>query len=621
MASKIKSFLNFYQKRKKISQYRLLSVFEYQDQAYALRINKKSLEVINLKTQKIIKIKSNADFDIKKVNQGREFKVSKINAEDLILSFKTKEKGVEKVKNYLSRDLTNWEPFSSKVKTANAFSIVSDYSFEKNKIAYYQKNNRINYCKIKYFSIVNKNRETDIKEELKNKETDKIISAEAYSEKKVLFLFYYVYKNQKEIILKVAIMDKENPSRLLFMIDKSLFKSKSFDFKLLPLGIIKIKDGYQLYCKDKNEKLYLTKLPPIDYQYEFSNFKHFKDTRSYQRKNFSLDKSQKNPIMKPRENVRWESNGTFNPAAIKIKDKIHLIYRAVGEDYSSVFGYACTEDGSKIKERSKTPIYKPQEHFELRKDEKFSFRYPYMSGGGWGGCEDPRLSIVEDRIFMTYTAFNGQIAPGVALTSIKIDDFLNKKWKWERPFLISEPGKIQKNWVIFPEKIKGKYAILHSISPEISIDYFDNLISGQVMIKSRYSKNSDNLKWENYLRGVASPPIKTKKGWLLFYHAMDHKNPDQYKLGMMMLDLKDPSKIKYRCANPILEPKEFYENDGKPGVIYACGSVIKDEKVLIYYGGGDKVSCLASVELKKLLDTLINSEQEGCFKEIKIKII
>jgi predicted GH43/DUF377 family glycosyl hydrolase len=357
----------------------------------------------------------------------------------------------------------------------------------------------------------------------------------------------------------------------------------------------------------------------VDYQYEFSNFKYFKNIKDYQRKNLFFEKESKNPIISPRKNVEWEAKGTFNPAAIKIKDKIHLIYRAVGEDHSSVFGYACTKDGSKISGRPKTPVYKPQEYFELRKDKKFSFSYPYMSGGGWGGCEDPRLSIVEDRIFMTYTAFNGQIAPGVAVTSIKTEDFLNKKWNWEKPFLISEPGKIQKNWVIFPEKINGKYAIIHSISPKISIDYFNKLESGQVMIKSHYSKNAENLKWESYLRGVASPPIKTKKGWLLFYHAMDHKHPDQYKLGAMILDLKDPSKIKYRCANPILEPREFYENDGKPGVIYVCGSVIKDNKVLIYYGGGDKVSCLASVGLKKLLDALINSEQKGCFEEIKLK--
>ena len=76
---------------------------------------------------------------------------------------------------------------------------------------------------------------------------------------------------------------------------------------------------------------------------------------------------------------------------------------------------------------------------------------------------------------MTYAAFNGRECPRVALTSIKVDDFLNKEWNWERPVLISPPREIHKNWVIFPEKINGRYVILHSISPEISIAYVDSL--------------------------------------------------------------------------------------------------------------------------------------------------
>jgi predicted GH43/DUF377 family glycosyl hydrolase len=284
----------------------------------------------------------------------------------------------------------------------------------------------------------------------------------------------------------------------------------------------------------------------------------------------------------------------------------------------SVIGYASTKNGTKIEERSNLPIYTPSASFEFIKNNKFSFSYPYMSGGGWGGCEDPRLSLVENKIYMTYTAFNGRMAPGVAMTSIKIEDFLNKNWNWTEPRLISEPGKIQKNWVIFPEKINGKYAILHSISPEISIDYFDNLDSQSITIKSHYSKNADNLVWENYLRGIAAPPIKTNKGWLIFYHAVDHKNPNQYKLGAMILDLKNPSKIICRSNHPILEPNQIYENNGKPGVIYVCGVVLKDDKLYIYYGGADKVSCLATVKLKTLLNYL-NSKKEVCPKNIKIK--
>jgi predicted GH43/DUF377 family glycosyl hydrolase len=592
--------------------YKLLAAFGYGKSFYILRINEKRLELVNIKNKKITKIKNNPELG--DFFNWREVKISKINAEDVVLSCKihNKKSGLSEVKTFISDDLVNWKVFDPKNRIKNSFSVVDNYSFDKNKIAYYQDENKIKYCKIKYFSLKDKNRETDIIEDSE----DKIISAEAYYFKKAIILFYYLCIEDR-IFLKVAVMDEKNPSKLIFLNQEPLWCSDNSKISLFPLGIIKKGQQFQLYCKNKEERLFLINLPAIKIKSCFNEFKYIEKNQKYQDKNLFLEKSHKNPIIKPRKNVKWEEKGTFNPAALKLKNKIHLIYRAVGDDYSSTFGYASTKNGIKIEERSSKPVYFPREGFESVKNEKFTFSYPYMSGGGWGGCEDPRLSLVEDRIFMTYTAFNGQMAPGVALTSIKKNDFLNKKWNWETPYLISEPGKIQKNWVIFPEKINGKYAILHSISPEISIDYFDELRAGKVTVKSFYSKNSDGLQWESYLRGVASPPIKTSKGWLLFYHAMDHKHPDQYKLGVMILDLKNPNQIKYRCSNPILEPKEFYENDGKPGVVYVCGSVVNKDKVLVYYGGGDKVSCLASIKMKKLLDALTN--REDLLKEIKLE--
>ena len=295
-------------------------------------------------------------------------------------------------------------------------------------------------------------------------------------------------------------------------------------------------------------------------------------------------------------------------------NKFHLIYRATGEDGMSVFGYASTKNGFRINKRLAKPVYRPSQSFEFVKNDKPAFKYPYMSGGGWGGCEDPRLSVIKNDIFMTYTAFNGHQAPGVALTSIKTKDFLNQNWKWKKPRLISEPHKIQKNWVIFPEKINGKYAILHSISPQITIDYFDSLDQDNLMVKSHYAPRKTSLKWEKFLRGVGAPPIKTDHGWLVLYHAMDHKNPDQYKLGIMLLDHNNPEKILSCCHEPILEPHEEYENNGKPGVIYVCGAVIKDEKLFVYYGGADKVSCVATAPLKKIFSLLINQPKKLLIK-------
>ena len=94
----------------------------------------------------------------------------------------------------------------------------------------------------------------------------------------------------------------------------------------------------------------------------------------------------------------------------------------------------------------------------------------------------------------------------------------------------------------------------------------------------------------------------------MFYHAIDQSDPGKYKLGAMLLDLNDPTKILRRSENPILEPDELYENEGfKQGVVYSCGAVIMNGKILVYYGGADKVVCAASTDLDKFINDLMSS--------------
>ncbi len=310
-----------------------------------------------------------------------------------------------------------------------------------------------------------------------------------------------------------------------------------------------------------------------------------------------------NPIIEPRS-YSWESKATLNPAAFIANGKIHLIYRAIGNDDSSVLGYAGSYDGHTISDRPTHFVYKRFTPFV-----KTGLSIDYISGGGWnGGCEDPRLTLLGDTVYMLYTAFDGWGSVRITLTSIKLDDLEKKKWNWKKPVLISPPGEIHKNWVIFPEKIKGKYAILHSFYPKILIDYFNSLdeLDGTKFIKSNNTRPIDeNRTWDSWFRGVGPTPIKTKEGWLILYHAMDHRNPDRYRMGALILDLKDPTKILYRSSYPILEPSESYENNGyKWGVIYSCGAVVKDGRLFVYYGGADKVIGVASIPLQDLLDDL-----------------
>lgn len=329
-----------------------------------------------------------------------------------------------------------------------------------------------------------------------------------------------------------------------------------------------------------------------------------------------LAKHEGNPILTPDKENNWESHQTFNPATIYEDGKVHLLYRAIGDNGVSVMGYASSCNGINIEERGFDPAYiaiDPYTHQEMN-----TFIH-YNSGGSWGGCEDPRLVKIGDRIFMTFAAFDGRGSVRMALTSIDLNDFFVKKWRWKRPILVSPPGEIHKNWVLFPEKIKGKYAILHSISPKILVDYFDNLdtLDDRSYIKSHYGQIADNGQWDSWVRGAGPPPIKTAHGWLLLYHAMDKTDPNRYKLGAMILDKDDPTHILYRSKEPILEPDEPYENEGhKAGVIYSCGAVVIKGKLFIYYGGADTVVCVATADLETFLDKLMQT-QEPKLKQLR----
>ena len=318
-----------------------------------------------------------------------------------------------------------------------------------------------------------------------------------------------------------------------------------------------------------------------------------------------LERFRGNPIIYPANGMHWESRATFNPTAFEHDGKIHVIYRAIGEDDISTLGYASSRDGLSLRERTFQPIYVHKQQTPVNKEEEFAF---YSSGGSWnGGAEDPRITKINEKLYMTYTAFNGWGSVRIGLTSILLEDFLNKKWNWRKPVLISPPGEIHKNWAVFPEKINGQYAMIHSISPNILIDYFDDLdsLDGQKYIKSNFNGKPDWDSGMKSVRGIGPAPIKTKFGWLVLYHAMEKADPNRYKLFAMILDKKNPTKILHRSHKAVLEPDEFYENEGhKPGVIYSCGAVIKGDNLYVYYGGADMVSCVATTNLNDFLKKL-----------------
>ncbi len=319
-----------------------------------------------------------------------------------------------------------------------------------------------------------------------------------------------------------------------------------------------------------------------------------------------LTRAKGNPILQPILGRGWDDRAVFNPGAVDINGIVRLLFRAVGGDGVSRLGYAESENGITISERFSYPVFTTVDPRGVHQEARYD-RIIYASGGGWGGTEDPRITKIGDTLYVTFNMFDGWDFIRVASTTIKEKDLLSKRWHFTKPLFLSPHGEVHKNWVLFPEKFEGKFAILHSLSPRIQIDFVDaleDLHTGKIKIASRYGQSGPREGWDTWVRSAGPPPIKTERGWLLMYHATEANDMSRYKIGAMLLDSTNPERVIARSSRPILEPSLWYENEWKPGIIYACGAVVRNGILFVYYGGGDQSVNVASVALKKLLDSM-----------------
>ncbi len=290
-----------------------------------------------------------------------------------------------------------------------------------------------------------------------------------------------------------------------------------------------------------------------------------------------------NPILKPIPNHPWESRSVFNAAAAYADGCVHILYRAQGQDGISRIGYASSADGIHIDERIPEPVFKPDIPPEV------------------DGCEDPRLSLIDESFYMCYTAVRGapRLAPQLAFTSISVNDLTQKTWNWNER-LLPFPGIRNKDGALLPGKVDGRYLLYHRIEPDICVAYSKDLKRWFDMKAIVEPRLHHKLAWDCRKTGLAGPPIEVGEGWLLIYHGVNHDLI--YSLGSMLLDKKNPEKVLWRSEDPILRPKEDYERLGQvPNVVFSCGAVLIDDTVLVYYGGADTVLCGASYELNELL--------------------
>jgi len=309
----------------------------------------------------------------------------------------------------------------------------------------------------------------------------------------------------------------------------------------------------------------------------------------------TLNRFEGNPILGPISEHKWESRYVLNSGAISLKGKIYLIYRAVGQDDISRLGLAVSEDGFNFTERLEKPIFAPK----VKSEEK--------------GCEDPRLTRIGNRIYMLYTAY-GSVVAQIAMASIEVEDFLAYRWgAWHRHGLIF-PGFTDKDGALFPEIFDKRFAILHRVEPHIWLTFTPHLRPPWPRGEHKILAGTrSGMTWDGLKIGAGAQPIKTKYGWLLITHGVDHAYV--YRLGVMLLDLADPTILLYRSPNHILEPREKYEvgasdSSWVPNVVFTCGAVPRDnskkildaeDELLVYYGAADSAISVARAKIIDLI--------------------
>jgi predicted GH43/DUF377 family glycosyl hydrolase len=328
-----------------------------------------------------------------------------------------------------------------------------------------------------------------------------------------------------------------------------------------------------------------------------------------------------NPILSPHPDHPWENLAVFNPAAWddETSGRVLLLYRAAEShpEYKCYFGLATSPDGYHFERASDQPVLGPSvEGFDgatiqdpriTRMGEWYYVTYAarhYPFGQFWvPGGRDPYIKPPCPPEFPHYLRTNATLT-GLAMTK----DFRT----WVRAGWLTNPLLDDRDVILFPEKVGGRFVLIHRplewIGPEYGTDHAcawiataDDLMGfpfakSKLLIKNKYP-------WEAAKLGVNIPPIRTSHGWLTIYHAV---GPDRYyRLGALLLDLDDPSRVLHRTPDWLMEPETDYEIEGfYRGVCFPCGAVVRGDTLFVYYGGGDKYCALATCSLSELVDHL-----------------
>ena len=333
-----------------------------------------------------------------------------------------------------------------------------------------------------------------------------------------------------------------------------------------------------------------------------------------------LQKYKGNPVISPNPSLPWENLVTCNPGVIYDDGVFYMLYRAAGDDEDHVirFGLAESRDGFSFTRMSDSPVFSPS------------------ADGPDGGCvEDPRIVKFGDTFYITY-AYR-PLPPGrywtfphdvVRLPSC--DGAAPASWRlnlgntglamtkdfrhFRRLGRLTSPVLDDRDVILFPEKVGGRFVMLHRPKqyvgeeygvefPSIWIKYSDDILDWEDK-PSKLLVTGRKGTWEEKIGG-STPPLRTEKGWLMLYHGVGDGGTAQYRVGALLLDGENPSRVLARLPEPILEPSEDYEMDGfYKGCVFPTGNAIVGDTLFVYYGAADRFVGVATCKVDELLDEL-----------------
>lgn len=222
---------------------------------------------------------------------------------------------------------------------------------------------------------------------------------------------------------------------------------------------------------------------------------------------------------------------------------------------------------------------------------------------------DPRLVKIDDKFYITWCDDMHGASIGMGYTK----DF--KTWtRLPNPLM-----PFNRNGVLFPRKIKGNYMLLSRPSDSGHTPFGDIFLSESPDLiywgKHRHVMGKGGKGWWQGTKIGAGPvPIETTEGWLLFYHGVSGTcNGFVYSFSAVILDIDDPSKVKYRCGNYMLTPEKPYETSGfVPNVVFPCQNIYCAEmgRIAIYYGAADTYTALAFCQVDEVIEYIKKHHEE-----------